>query len=212
MSEKVLRDEVKSVAFFDFDGTLTTGDTLMPFLKFVVGKPRYYWNLLLVSPVLVGYFLKMIRNDVAKEVVLKRYLAGYHIDKLFALGERFSEEIIPTMLRPEGMKRLRWHQAHGHECVLVSASLDIWLKPWAEQEEIGHILTTRLSYEEGIVRGKLNGNNCYGVEKVNRVKGFLLGEKETFKFAYGDTSGDLPLLMYSDASWILKKNTFVKVV
>ncbi len=195
-----------TVAFFDFDGTLTTGDTLMPFLKFVVGKPKYYWNLLLVMPVLVCYLFKLIRNDVAKEVVLKRYLAGYHIDELFALGELFSKEIIPTMLRPEGMERLRWHQEQGHECVLVSASLDIWLNSWGSMNGFNSVITTKLEVDKNEVTGRISGLNCHGQEKVNRINSFFKNKNPEKSYAYGDTKGDFYMLKHVDSGWMLNKS------
>lgn len=200
-----------TVAFFDFDGTLTTGDTLMPFLKFVVGKPKYYWNLLLVMPVLVCYLFKLIRNDVAKEVVLKRYLAGYHIDDLFALGERFSKEVIPTMLRSEGMERLRWHQEQGHECVLVSASLDIWLKSWSESNGFTEFITSTLDKsKENIALGILKGPNCYGEEKKTRALQWLLKENRSPRYitTYGDSRGDYNLMAISDSAYLMKGGRF----
>src|SRR5690606_38030685 len=157
----------RPVAFFDFDGTLTTGDTLMPFLKFVVGTPTYYAKLALVSPVLAAYFAKLLRNDIAKQIVLKQYLAGYHIDDLFERGQRFSDEMIPTMLRPEGMERLRWHQEQGHECVLVSASMDVYLNAWARREGFSEVICTALEKDDsGYVSGRIQGENCHGEEKV----------------------------------------------
>lgn len=206
MTELAENQEAKTVAFFDFDGTLTTGDTLMPFLKFVVGAPKYYAKLALVSPVLMAYFAKLIRNDVAKQIVLKHYLAGYHIDELFELGQRFSEEVIPTMLRPEGMERLRWHQNQGHECVLVSASLDIYLQAWSMAEGFSRVICTSLGVDErNLTSGKLAGENCHGKIKVVRIKGFLKGNAHGVTYGYGDTSADLPMLTFLDNGLLLRK-------
>ncbi|WP_257292907.1 haloacid dehalogenase-like hydrolase, partial [Endozoicomonas sp. ONNA1] len=66
MTQSTEAKEGAVVAFFDFDGTLTTGDTLMPFLKYVLGRRKYYAKLFLVSPILVAYFAKVLRNDIAK--------------------------------------------------------------------------------------------------------------------------------------------------
>jgi len=194
------------VAFFDFDGTLTTCDTLMPFLKFVVGKPKYYWNLFLLSPVLLGYFLKLIRNDIAKETVLKRYLAGYPVAELFALGVRFSNEIVPAMLRPEGIQRLRWHQEQGHDCVLVSASFDIWLKSVGENLNLSHVISSKLYTRSGTVDGRIKGLNCHGKEKVARIKAWLImaNRKPSVTYAYGDSSGDTEMLSIVDESFFIK--------
>lgn len=194
----------RPVAFFDFDGTLTTGDTLMPFLKYVVGSPKYYAKLALVSPILLAYFAKIIRNDMAKQIILRQYLFGYHIDELFELGQKFSEEIIPDMLRHEGMERLRWHQNQGHVCVLVSASLDVYLTSWARNEHFTEAICTSLKVDKHhVVSGKLDGENCHGKVKVSRVKSFLETKTLGRTFGYGDTSGDLPLLNYLNEGMML---------
>lgn len=204
MTEQAENQDAKTVAFFDFDGTLTTGDTLMPFLKFVVGAPKYYAKLTLVSPVLMAYFAKLIQNDVAKQIVLKQYLAGYHIDELFELGQQFSEEVIPTMLRPVGIERLRWHQERGHECVLVSASLDLYLDYWARGQQLSRSICSSLSVDNKMcVSGKLSGNNCYGDEKLLRIRDYLVGRSVAVTYGYGDTSGDLPMLKALDNKFLL---------
>ena len=204
VSSAVINDT--PVAFFDFDGTLTTSDTLMPFLKFVVGRPKYYWNLILVSPVLVGYFLKLVRNDIAKETVLKRYLAGYPIDQLFELGKRFSAEVIPCMSRSEAIQRLRWHQEQGHDCVLVSASFDIWLQFVGQDLNVSHVISSELFTQSQIVDGRLNGLNCYGKEKAKRIKAWMKAENRTpsLTYAYGDSSGDTEMLSMVDEGFFIR--------
>lgn len=189
----------RPVAFFDFDGTLTTGDTLMPFLKFVVGTPTYYAKLALVSPVLAAYFAKLLRNDIAKQIVLKQYLAGYHIDDLFERGQRFSDEVIPTMLRPEGMERLRWHQEQGHECVLVSASMDVYLNVWARREGFSEVICTALEKDDsGHVSGSIQGENCHGETKREKLMQYLAGRNAQCTYGYGDSSGDDAMLTATD--------------
>ena len=208
MTQPIENQEARPVAFFDFDGTLTTGDTLMPFLKYVVGTPAYYAKLALVSPVLAAYFAKILRNDIAKQVVLKQYLAGYHIDELFELGQRFSEDVIPIMLRPEGMERLRWHQAQGHECVLVSASLSCYLDCWAKgQGFAGAICTSLEQNKDGYVFGEIFGINCHGAEKANRINSYMKGKAKAATYAYGDTDADLPMATLVSHGFMWKNNS-----
>lgn len=204
--------DAKAVAFFDFDGTLTTGDSLMPFLKFVVGKPRYYATLALVSPVLIGYFTKLIPNDIAKGIILKRYLAGYRAEELFTFGKQFSDQIISTMLRKEGMELLKWHQELGHICVLVSASLDIYLASWANANGFNHLISSKLRCDDaGRVSGELLGNNCFGLEKTDQVNKWLAQNPSATTYAYGDSKGDLPMLRLVKHGKMLKGRTFVRV-
>uniref|UniRef100_UPI002147B3C2 HAD-IB family hydrolase n=1 Tax=Endozoicomonas sp. ONNA1 TaxID=2828740 RepID=UPI002147B3C2 len=148
----------------------------------------------------------------AKQMVLKQFLSGYHVDELLSLGERFSEEVIPTMLRPEGMEKLRWHQQQGHECVLVSASLDIYLESWARKERLTAVLCTSLKKKNnGDVTGEIEGENCYGEEKVRRIKGWHKGKPAKNTYAYGDTSGDLPMIKSARQGylWTKQENRFV---
>lgn len=202
------------VAFFDFDGTLTTGDTLLPFLKYVVGAPTYYAKLALLSPVLGAYATKLLRNDIAKEIVLRQYLAGYSLKELQDTGKRFSEEIVPTMLRPEGLERLEWHKGQGHDCVLVSASLDVYLEEWAERNGFTAALTSSLRQDEcGRVTGHLNAANCFGWEKCLRIQDWIDTRKPDMTYAYGDSEGDMQMLRSVSEGWRYnaRSNQFVKL-
>ncbi|MEQ5801237.1 HAD-IB family hydrolase [Halomonas sp. H10-9-1] len=202
----------RPVAFFDFDGTLTTGDTLMPFLKFVVGTPTYYAKLALVSPVLAAYFAKLLRNDIAKQIVLKQYLAGYHIDDLFERGQRFSDEVIPAMLRPEGMERLRWHQQQGHACVLISASLDLYLSPWARRYGFDALFSSQLATRrDGRASGALQGANCHGATKRVKLMQYLAGRNAQCTFGYGDSTGDDAMLGATDNGYRWNGKRFAAV-
>ena len=66
-----------NLALFDFDGTLTSKDSLPDFIQYAVGKPTYYFGLLLLSPVLFSYLIGIIRNDVAKKKLIGRYFKGW---------------------------------------------------------------------------------------------------------------------------------------
>lgn len=195
----------RAMAFFDFDGTLTHGDTLMPFLRFVVGTPAYYAKLARLGPVLGAYLAGLLRNDVAKPIVLKRYLAGYAMDELRALGQRFSTDVIPGMLRPHGMAQLRWHQQQGHECVLVSASLDVYLNAWACQAGFARVVCSSLAVDaRHRATGELDGRNCHGAEKVRRIAPLISRAAPPTTYAYGDTRGDIAMLQHVDTGLMLR--------
>lgn len=200
-----------TVAFFDFDGTLTTGDSLMPFLKQLEGVPWYYLKLAAVSPAILGYLAGVMRNDVAKTHVLKKFVKGVKRDKLIAAGRQFSQSVLPGMLRPEGMERLRWHQGQGHHCILVSASLDIYLNCWAADHGLHDVLSTRLVYMQGAATGEIEGSNCFGQEKALRIRQWLADRSPAVTYAYGDTKGDLPMLRQASQGYLWDGQRFVMV-
>lgn len=196
----------KVIAFFDFDGTLTRRDSLMPFLRMVRGTPRFALDILATSPYLAAYTLRIMRNNVAKEALLQRAIGGLPIEHLRERGLQFSKNIIPTLLREDVCSRLRAHQKQGHCCVLVSASLDVYLEPWAKNAGFDYCIATSLAVSpEGLASGKLDGANCYGQEKVRRIER-LIGEVglPSRSYAYGDTVGDIPMLTMADEGYWVK--------
>lgn len=185
------------VAVFDFDGTLTKRDSLLPFLRMTVGSWKFWWGLLVMSPVLMAYALKLIPNWQAKESVLIYFLEGLTEEKLKRLGQRFAIQKLPQLLRPKALQRLRWHQEQGHKTVLVSASLEAYLLPWAEAMGFDRAIGTRLEVCNKLLKGSILGKNCYGQEKVERLRDLLGDLNQYCIYAYGDSRGDKELLAAS---------------
>lgn len=189
------------VAAFDFDGTLTRRDTLLPFLRYLLGDIRLAGHALMLAPVLTGYGLGMIGNGRAKEQVFVRCFGGMREADLKQQGSRFAQEIVPTLLRDSLMQRFQWHQQQGHRCVVISASMALYVEPWAKQAGFSEVIATQLHSEAGILSGKMQGANCYGAEKVTRLAQ-LLGDRAEYElYAYGDSRGDRELLAYADHAY-----------
>lgn len=191
------------VALFDFDGTLTSRDSLLPFLKMTRGSLCFGLAMLKVFPVLVGYALKLVQNNVAKELLLINTIGGMSSVVLNTFGEEFAQHIIPAMLRKDMQERLIEHQMKGHCCILVSASLDVYLVPWAKLVGFDYCISTSLEVSaEGVVTGRLNGGNCYGDEKVRRIEQLFskIGLPSRV-YAYGDSDGDVPMIEMADEGY-----------
>ena len=193
------------VAAFDFDGTLTRRDTLLPFLLHTLGTAAVMRHALILSPTLAGYGLGMIRNDVAKERVFTQCLAGMRIDELQLEAAQFAEHKLPGLIRPEAIHRFGWHKEQGHRCVVISASLDIYVQPWALKAGFDDVIASRLeTLENGCITGNLLGENCFGIEKVRRLEA-LLGSRDSYiLYAYGDSRGDRELLSAADYAYYRK--------
>lgn len=203
----MIRD-ARPAAFFDFDGTLTRRDTLLPFLKFISGRKTFYIKMVALFPVLAAFALKIIPNDVAKQIVLKAFIRGMPLSDLCLLGKRFSRDILPGLLRPQGMERLAWHRDQGHDCIIVSASLSIYLIDWSQRNGFKAALTSELADQDGIATGLLAGRNCYGEEKKVRIEKWISEHRPALTFAYGDTKGDLYMLRSVQEGWMLKTFPF----
>lgn len=186
------------VAVFDFDGTLTYHDSLLPFLIFIVGPFKTFLALATKLPILIGFLFGRHSRQNVKEKILTSLLGGMSAALVQEKGKEFAQKKLGKLLRPDGMKRLRWHQHQRHRCILISANLDVYLHPWSLQENFNDLLCSNLQIVEGKITGFLNGKNCRGPEKTKRLLE-LLGNRENFVlYAYGDSPGDKELLQMAD--------------
>lgn len=199
------------VAAFDFDGTLTHGDTLLPFLATALGWPRFAWTLLRSSPWLVGHALRLVRNDIAKARLFKAALQGVATADVQRWAERWASDQLPKQLRDAQdptMARLAWHRAAGHCCVMVSASPDIYLDRAAAVLGFDGLICTQMEVElKGQLSGRMKTPNCHGEQKVIRLQAWLAERYDAAAlanltlYAYGDTSGDKPMLRMAQQAW-----------
>jgi phosphatidylglycerophosphatase C len=189
-----------SIAFFDFDGTITSKDTLAEILKFTKGKFSYYSGLAILSPVIIAYKLKLMNNQRAKEILLAHYFKGADIKEFDSMCEDFSEKVLPYLFRKNALQEIRTHLQNDTKVVVVSSSPENWILPWCKKYNI-ECIATKLQVEDGRISGKIEGNNCYGNEKVkNILKKYNLSQYSKI-YAYGDTRGDLPMLSLSTDSF-----------
>jgi HAD superfamily hydrolase (TIGR01490 family) len=183
----------KQIAFFDFDGTITTKDTLLEFIKFSKGSLRFYIGFLLNSPWLVAYKLKLISNQVAKERILCFFFRKTPLSLFDQQCREFADQVIPALLRPKAMTEISQLQQQGIPVVIVSASPENWIRPWAASMQL-ELIATRLQITGNELTGKIEGRNCYGKEKVRRIEQLYSLSDFTDTYAYGDSSGDRPML------------------
>lgn len=189
------------VAAFDFDGTLTTRDTVVPFLRRFTSVPRLAVSLLPhsvdVVPAVVGRDRDRLRDLATRSVFRDRPL-----DDVEAEAASHGERIVREWLRPDTLARLRWHLDHDHRVVIVSASYEHYVRVVARQLGTVAVLATRLDVAGGRCTGALRGPNCRGPEKVRRLDAWLselsLDRRGVTLYAYGDSSGDRELLAAAD--------------
>ena len=190
------------VAAFDFDGTLTRRDTLLPYLCRSLGWPRFLLAMLQSAPWLVAYACRFISNHKAKARLLQVSLGGRSVAEVERWSTDFVARYLPEQWRPEALAKLRWHQQRGDCCVMVSASPGIYLHGVGEVLRMDAVLCTELAMQDDVLTGSMSTRNCHGEEKVLRLQAWLAGQpfaaKPVVLHAYGDSRGDIPLLNLAD--------------
>ena len=189
-----------AIAFFDFDGTITSKDTLAELLKFFKGKFRYYLGIVLLSPMLVTFKLGLLSSHKAKEIMLEYFLRGVPITEFNAVCREFSETRLPSLFRKSALSEIRRHLQNNTQVVIVTASPENWVLPWCQQFNL-ECIATKLKVRNGKLTGKILGQNCSGEEKVKHILKRYNLSYYTKIYAYGDTAGDLPMLSLATDSY-----------
>jgi phosphatidylglycerophosphatase C len=146
-----------------------------------------------LAPAAARYLVDRDRGRI-KAAAARRFLAGMTRGELERAAERFAAERGRGLLRPDAVRAWRRWQAKGARLVIVTATPDIVVAPFAKSLGADRLLGTRLVFDaDDRVTGAFIGENCRGEEKVRRLRE-AFGADVKLDAAYGDTAGDREML------------------
>ena len=181
------------VVAFDFDGTLTVKDSYTAFLKW--RTPRGAWLLggLRLVPAALSYLFHRDRGRI-KAAATKVFLAGVSRERLEADAREFAGLHSRSLLRPDAVIAWKRWRKERVRLVIVTASPDLVVAPFARGLGADDLLGTPLRFDErDRATGAFAAPNCRGPEKVVRLQA-AYGPDLRVRAAYGDTSGDTEML------------------
>lgn len=182
-----------NLALFDFDGTITTREMLPDFLHYSIPKRRLLVGKTALAPLLVGYKMGLVSGSLLRAAIVWLGYTRAPFDDYARKGQRFAEEVLPGVLRPEVMERIRWHQSQGDQVAVVSGAFDIYLSHWCNQHGLD-LLCSSLAHRNGRLTGRYQGSQCVRTEKSRRVRERYDLARFAEIYAYGDTVEDEELL------------------
>ena len=108
-----------------------------------------------------------------------------------------------VLFRPQAFQYLQSIKKQADQILVISASIDNWVRPFFSTifsaEDSFQVLGTKLEVRDGKLTGRFLTPNCYGQEKVNRLKQVLNEPRQAYSIkAFGDSRGDKELLEYAD--------------
>jgi len=181
------------LALFDFDGTITNGDTWTPFIRSIANRRQRTTGLIVFAPVMVGYVLRMISGARARPLVARFVLRGRSAADVARAGASYAENRLPACVRQTALDRIAWHKQRGDRVVVVSGSLDAYLRPWCEALGVD-LICTELEIRDGLLTGRYLYGDCTGPRKAASIRERLtLSDYKTI-YAYGDSAEDAELL------------------
>lgn len=183
----------KTLVLFDLDGTITKRDTLFEFTLFYHGWLKFACGMIKLSPFLFLFLAKRCSNSAIKEKFLALFFEGQSIDKFNKKCNIFSLNHLPKLVKSNAMVLLNKHLQSRHDIYIVSASIENWIDPWCADNKFGCI-STRIEVKDGKITGRIHGKNCYGKEKVDRIKQLIDIASYEEVVAYGNSKGDTEML------------------
>jgi phosphatidylglycerophosphatase C len=181
------------LALFDFDGTITTKDTFSDFMRFAASPTRSAICMVALAPLMLAYRAGWVAASTARPIAARLAFGHFITQKLRDHGERYAAEVLPSCIRPQALERIKWHQQRGDKVVVVSASLDVYLRPWCSGHGV-ELICTCLEERGGKFTGRFVDKDCSGIQKVLRIRSAYDIERFSDIYAYGDTSEDYEML------------------
>ncbi len=200
-----MSEETSTIAVFDLDGTITYNDTFLEFIKYFKGSIRFYLGIVLMSPYILLFYLKLYTNTQLKELFFSHYFREQTATDIQQKGIEFSVNIIPKLCRESAINVLNWHINQKHDILILSASSDIWLKSWCLLNNFELIATT-FEVEGNQYTGKIKGRNCYGIQKKKLLAEFLAKNNYNYSYGYGDSKADQYFLDLINQAYLMKLN------
>lgn len=183
----------KSIAFFDFDGTITTKDTMLELIKFHFGNFKFIKGLIYVLPWIAGMKTKLVSHQLAKEKLLSYFFKGMPEDDFIQICNDFASQRLPGLIRKSAMQKIKQYQKNKVPVVVVTASAENWVKKWCSSVNV-ECIASKMEVINERITGKLKGNNCNYEEKVLRIKSNYTLESFDEIHCYGDSNGDRKML------------------
>ncbi|MEG0760095.1 HAD-superfamily subfamily IB hydrolase, TIGR01490 [Chryseobacterium piscicola] len=187
---------MKKLYCFDFDGTLTYKDTMFMYLKFY-DSAKFRVQFLKHIPLFVLLKLNLADTEKVKKSFISSILKGQKEIKIKEKSRLFFEANYPKIVRENALDFIKNINKTNTDSLMVTASLDIWVKPFADAFNM-ELVSTKAEFKDGVFTGNFIGKNCNGKEKLERIKKEISNEKYDKIIAFGDTSGDRPMLNWAN--------------
>lgn len=193
------------LAIFDLDYTLTKRGTWGRFvLKNLLLRPQRWLPFAFATVQAQLNYKRGKKPRVwVKQEMMRWSMVGLQKEDIIRRAEEFADKEIQDGLRPGAWRSLEEHRAKGDTIVIASAAVCVIVDAIARRLNVKHWVSTEMKWENGRLASDFATENCYGPEKLARVKQLLeenpsLNQHHTLITMYTDSYSDIDILRFSD--------------
>ena len=187
------------LAFYDFDGTLTSGNIVRRYAYFTLRQPSRSRAALKFSKLLLSipsWLAMEFRSRRRFNEVFFREYRGMREQVLREQSQQlFDEKILPSIY-PDTQLLLEEDRRQGYLPVLVSGELDVALEQVIRYLGFHAVICNHLVYRDGVATGEVVAPLIAEEEKVRAMEKMCAehGTEMKHSRAYSDSFSDLPML------------------
>jgi phosphatidylglycerophosphatase C len=192
------------LAVFDLDGTITRGDTLLPYaLGFMLREPWRLPGLLLFVPTAVLFWMGRVDHGEVKSAFIRATLGGSTRSKIQMWTARFVPRLLARGLLSDALAKIAQHKREGARLVLMSASTDLYVPAIARALGFDESICTGVRWNGDRLDGRLSTPNRRGAEKAHCFESLRQLHPGLSTAAYGNAGSDLDHMRLADQALLV---------
>ena len=190
-----INNESRGIVFFDVDNTIFCGFTQKKFAAYVFSKKILKpFDMAAVVVWFILYKLKIIRNEERAINFLLAKFKGWRRDDLENLFAGYHAAVVAPNIYSQAAAIIKEHLNAGRRVILLSTSLEPIVRRIAAAVGITEYLATKISFENNICQGRVDGRVVNAGRKLEYLRRVLSGGESADSFYYADHYSDIPLL------------------
>jgi len=198
---------MRKIAIYDLDRTILKTPTFTAFLIFAARRRgrSLIWRAPVWIGALIGYKLRLYARKPLKQFGIALFIGRWtEQSAMDELARQFAADVVPADVQPGAAQAIAQDRASGYRLVIATAAPEFYVRQIAERLSFDDYLATRHICDDGRIGHRIDGENCYGAEKLRRVKAWLEQQDADRAaceiIAYSDHISDAPLLDWADTA------------
>ncbi len=192
-----------TLALFDLDNTLLSGDSDHEWGNFLIGKNLVDGASYKAANDAFYAQYQQGSLDIFEYSAFSFFpLTQHSMSFLNVLHEEFMDTVILPLIRQKAIDLVESHRAQGHTLIVITATNSFITKPIVKYFGIDNLLATEVKMVEGRFTNSIEGTPCFNSGKVTRIRQWLDENNESLSgsFFYSDSHNDLPLMELVDTA------------
>ncbi len=186
-----------TLALFDLDNTLLSGDSDYSWGEFLVRKNRVDKDYYESANLRFYEQYKQGNLDIHEYSAFSfEPLTRLSRQELQSLHNEFMDEVISPLMGTAAQNLVNKHKEQGHTLLVITATNSFITRPIVQAFGIDHLLATEPKVVNGKFTTEISGIPCFQDGKVERLNKWLAVHNESLagSYFYSDSFNDLPLM------------------